>query len=214
MEPLRASVYSGPTRKLKRVSEGPRRSPPTGLGHHTPIPALATLKPGAASLKAGAGAGLSASSLPPRGPAVRGAGRRRLLLTKVGDRRLCPVSLPGNKWLEGLPELRGGWEGRKEGRKKKKKEEEKPSPRAVRRVPWITTGAGKAPSPRDGGRRGAAVSMKAAGWAPATASSTAARVSKEKGGPGLETAVALGRGDTPPCRLSPACPPLPRRESR
>lgn len=105
--------------------------------------------------------------------------------------------------------------GRKEGRKKKKKEEEeKLSPRAVRRVPWITTGAGKAPSPRDGGRRGAAVSMKAAGWAPATASSTAARVSKEKGGPGLETAVALGRGDTPPCRLSPARPPLPRRESR
>lgn len=53
---------------------------------------------------------------------MRGAGRRRLLLTKVGDRRLCPVSLPGNKWLEGLPELRGGWEGRKEGREEKEEE--------------------------------------------------------------------------------------------
>lgn len=52
---------------------------------------------------------------------MRGAGRRRLLLTKVGDRRLCPVSLPGNKWLEGLPVLRGGWEGRKGGKRRRKK---------------------------------------------------------------------------------------------
>lgn len=59
--------------------------------------------PSAVSLKAGAGTRLHPPSVPPSlplpGPAVLGAGRRRLPLTKVCGGRFPLSPSPGNKWL-------------------------------------------------------------------------------------------------------------------